>query len=96
MCLGIPGKVIDIIDEDGLLMGKIDFAGSVSKACLSYCENVEVGQYVVVHAGFAISVLDEADAEETLQYFKQMTEEAAKDGRDIYDNPLEREKDEIS
>jgi hydrogenase expression/formation protein HypC len=89
MCLGIPGKVIEINDEDGLLMGKIDYSGTISSACLSYCENVKVGEYVIVHAGFAISVIDEENAKETLSYFDQMAREAAKDGKDIYDNPLE-------
>ncbi len=88
MCLGMPGKVIEINEEDGLLMGKIDYSGSVSKACLSYCGEVKVGEYVIVHAGFAISVLDEESAQETLGYFKQMAEEAAKDGKDFLDNPL--------
>ncbi len=88
MCLGMPGKVIEITEEDGLLMGKVDYSGSVSTTCLSYCGDVEVGQYVIVHAGFAISVLDEDSAKETLEYFRQMAEEAAKDGKDILDSPL--------
>ena len=91
MCLGMPGKVIEINEEDGLLMGKVDYSGSVSKTCLSYCGDVKVGQYVIVHAGFAISVLDEESAIETLGYFKQMAEEAAKDGKDFLDNPLKHE-----
>lgn len=88
MCLGMPGKVIEINEEDGLLMGKVDYSGSISKTCLSYCGDVKVGQYVIVHAGFAISVLDEESATETLEYYKHMAEEAAKDGKDFLDNPL--------
>lgn len=88
MCLGMPGKVIEITEEDGLLMGKIDYSGSVNKTCLAYCGDVIVGQYVIVHAGFAISVLDEESAKETLEYYRQMAEEAAKDGKDFLDNPL--------
>lgn len=88
MCLGMPGKVIEINNEDGLMMGKIDYSGSISRACLSYCEDVKVGQYVIVHAGFAISVLDEESALETLDYYRQMAEEAAKEGKDILDNDL--------
>ena len=88
MCLGMPGKVIEINEEDGLLMGKVDYSGSIGKTCLSYCGDVKVGQYVIVHAGFAISVLDEESATETLGYYKQMAEEAAKDGKDFLDNPL--------
>lgn len=90
MCLGMPGKVIEINEEDGLLMGKVDYSGSISKTCLSYCDEVKVGQYVVVHAGFAISVLDEESAKETLEYYKQMAEEAAKEGKDFLDNPLQQ------
>lgn len=89
MCLGVPGKVIEIDNEDGLLMGNIDYSGMVNKACLSYCGEVKVGQYVIVHAGFAISVLDEESAKETLDYYKQMAEAAAKDGKDFLDNPLQ-------
>lgn len=88
MCLGMPGKVIEINEEEGLLMGKVDYSGTVSKTCLSYCGDVKVGQYVIVHAGFAISVLDEESAKETLDYYKQMADEAAKQGKDILDNPL--------
>jgi hydrogenase expression/formation protein HypC len=91
MCLGLPGKVIEINEEDGIKMGKIDYSGTVNKVCLDYCGDVEVGKYVIVHAGFAISVLDEEEAEETLQYYSDMAKEAAKDGRDILDNPLDPE-----
>lgn len=89
MCLAIPGKVLQIENEDGLKMGKVDFSGSISKACLEYIENVNVDDYVIVHAGFAISKLDKEAAEESIKLHKQMAEEAAKAGRDIYDNPLE-------
>jgi len=58
MCLAIPGKLLEIFDENGLKMGNIDFAGSVSKACLEYVPEIEIGQYAIVHAGFALSVLN--------------------------------------
>ena len=93
MCLGMPGKVIEITEEDGLLMGKVDYSGTISKTCLSYCGDVKEGEYVIVHAGFAISVLDEESAKETLNYYKQMADEAAKQGKDILDNPLSEEGD---
>ncbi|NOX16677.1 MAG: HypC/HybG/HupF family hydrogenase formation chaperone [Chlorobi bacterium] len=88
MCLAIPGKVIEIIDENGLKMGKIDYAGSVSRACVEYCGDVEVGNYVIVHAGMAISVLDEQEALESIAIHQSLAEEAAKEGKDIFDNPL--------
>ena len=94
MCLGIPGKVISISEEDGLLMGKIDFSGSVTNACLDSVKDVKVGQYVIIHAGFALSVLNEEEAKETLGYFDEMKKAAAKYGRGKYDNPLADEENE--
>ena len=72
MCLAIPGKVVSISPETGLSMGQIDFSGTVIKACLEYVPEAEVGDYVVVHAGFAISKLDEAEAHRTLDLWREM------------------------
>ncbi len=88
MCLAIPGKVVEIVEENGIKMGKIDYAGSISKACVEYCGDVEVGKYVIVHAGMAISVLDEEEAMKSINIHQQLADEAAKDGKDIFDNPL--------
>ena len=88
MCLGIPGKILEISDEDGLKMAKVDYSGIVNNICLNNCEDAKVGQYVIDHAGFALSVLDEDVAKETLGYYQQMAEAAAKVGKDILDNPL--------
>ena len=69
MCLGIPGRIVEVseIDAEGLIrMGKVDFGGIAREVCLAYVPEAEVGDYVVVHAGFAISRLDEAEAQETL------------------------------
>ncbi len=74
MCLAIPGKVIEIFQQDGMKMGKIDYAGLVNKACLEYCGSVELGQYVIVHAGFAISILDEHDAMASLEHLRGMAD----------------------
>ena len=89
MCLGIPGKIIEITDEDGLKMAKVDYSGVVNNVCLINCEDAKVGEYVIVHAGFALSVIDEKNAQETLGYYKQMSDAAAKEGKDILDNPLD-------
>ena len=62
MCLAIPGKLIEITEDDNLLMGRVDYSGTVQTACLAYVPEVRVGQYVLVHAGFAISVIDEEEA----------------------------------
>jgi hydrogenase expression/formation protein HypC len=72
MCLGVPGKVVDIYEADGIRMGKIDFGGILKEACLAYVPEVEVGDYTIVHVGFAITRLDEASAQESLALFQQM------------------------
>ena len=72
MCLGIPGKVIEIRDEGGLRMGRVDFGGVRKEACLAYEPDVEVGDYVIVHVGFAISKVDEAEAVRTLEMLATM------------------------
>ena len=72
MCLAVPGKVISIDDKDMLRMAKIDFAGVVREACLDMLPDVKVGEYVVVHAGFALNKVDENEAKETLRLFHEM------------------------
>ena len=72
MCLGIPGKVIEVRDEGGLPMGRVDFGGVRKEACLAYVPEVKVGDYVIVHVGFAISTVDEDEALRTLELLDQM------------------------
>ncbi len=72
MCLGIPGKVIEVRDEAGLAMGRVDFGGVRKDACLAYVQDVKVGDYVIVHVGFAISKVDEEEALRTLELLDQM------------------------
>ncbi len=72
MCLGVPGKVTEIYEIGGLRMGKVDFGGIVKETCLAYVPEVEVGDYTVIHVGFAISKLDEQAAQESLALFKEM------------------------
>jgi hydrogenase expression/formation protein HypC len=74
MCLGIPGRVTEVYEQDGLPMGKVDFGGIVRETCLAYTPEAQVGDYVIVHVGFAISRLDEAEAQETLAYFDEISE----------------------
>ncbi|HSQ00185.1 MAG TPA: HypC/HybG/HupF family hydrogenase formation chaperone [Candidatus Dormibacteraeota bacterium] len=66
MCLGVPARVTAIGDEDGLRMGAVDFGGSSRRVCLAYVPEAALGDYVVVHAGFAIAVVDAAEAAATL------------------------------
>ncbi len=79
MCLGIPGKVLEIYQQDDLPMGKVEFGGIVKEACLAYTPEVQVGDYVIVHVGFAISRLDEAEAEEIFSYLEQIGQAAAEE-----------------
>jgi hydrogenase expression/formation protein HypC len=72
MCLGIPGKVTEIRDEAGLPMGKVDFGGVRKDACLAYLPETRVGDYVIVHVGFAISRVDEDEAVRTLEILETM------------------------
>jgi hydrogenase expression/formation protein HypC len=72
MCLGVPGKIVEIYELNNLLMGKIDFGGMMRETCLAYTENPQVGQYVIVHVGFAISTLDEDEALRTLEVLRDM------------------------
>jgi hydrogenase expression/formation protein HypC len=67
MCLAVPGKVVEITGEGELRMGKVDFAGVQRQACLAYVPEVQLGDYVLVHVGFAISRIDEQAAQETLE-----------------------------
>ncbi|MEI7744897.1 MAG: HypC/HybG/HupF family hydrogenase formation chaperone [Chloroflexota bacterium] len=72
MCLGIPGRVTEIRDEAGLMMGKVDFGGVRKDACLAYLPDIALGDYVIVHVGFAISKVDEAEALKTLEILDEM------------------------
>jgi hydrogenase expression/formation protein HypC len=72
MCLGVPGKVTELFDEDGVRMGTVDFGGITRKACLEYAPEVEVGSFVVIHVGFAISVVDEEEAARAYELLAEM------------------------
>jgi hydrogenase expression/formation protein HypC len=74
MCLAVPGKVTEIFEENGIKMGRVDFSGNLQRACLSCLPEVRIGDYVIVHAGFALNILDEEEALETLEIFRQMAE----------------------
>ncbi|MEW6234958.1 MAG: HypC/HybG/HupF family hydrogenase formation chaperone [Candidatus Omnitrophota bacterium] len=78
MCLGIPGKIVSVTDgEDIYRMGTIDFSGVRKEISLAYVPEAQVGDYVVVHAGFAISVVDEEEANQVFEYLKEMEELAS-------------------
>ena len=75
MCLGIPGKVVEINDEGPLRMARVDFGGVRKEACLAYLPEVVVGDYVIIHVGFAISQLDEEEANKTLELLRMIDAE---------------------
>ena len=72
MCLAIPGKVVEFHENDGIRMSKVDFGGITKEACLEYLPEVEIGDYVLVHVGFAISKVDAEEAARTYKYLDEM------------------------
>ena len=75
MCLGIPGRIVEMRDDAGLAMGTIDFGGVRREVCLAYvADEVEIGDYAIVHVGFAISKVDEEEAVRTFQVLREMSQ----------------------
>lgn len=73
MCLAVPGKILSIVGSDPLLRsGRVDFAGIVKQINLAYVPEAQVGDYVLVHVGFAISTIDESEALQVFDYLRQM------------------------
>jgi len=72
MCLAVPGRVLSIAEVDGTLMADVDFGGVRKAVCLQYIPDATIGEYVVVHVGFAIQRLDEESARETLANFERL------------------------
>jgi len=72
MCLAVPGRVLSITDIDGTRMAEVDFGGVHKRVCLEYIPDAAIGEYVVVHVGFAIQRLDEESARQTLATFERM------------------------
>ncbi len=72
MCLAVPGQVTEIYEAMGTRMGKVNFGGIVKEVCLAYLPEIAVGDYTIVHVGFAIARVDEESAQRTLETFRQM------------------------
>lgn len=72
MCLGVPGKIVEIYEAGNLKMGKVDFGGVTREACLAYVPDAEVGDYTVIHVGFAISRLSEEEANASLETLREI------------------------
>ena len=79
MCLGVPARIEEIYQKDGLKMARVDFGGVSREVCLDYVPEAKVGEYCIIHVGFAISLLGEAEAQETLTLLNQIA--------DLEDNP---------
>ena len=74
MCLAIPGKILEFHDSNGIKMAKVDFGGVSREACLEYLPEAGLGDFVMVHVGFAISKVDEEEAARTFKYLEEMDE----------------------
>ena len=72
MCLGIPGKVVETYREHDVLMGKVDFSGVLKRVCLEHVPEVQPGEYVIVHVGFALQRVDEEEALRVFEFLKEM------------------------
>ena len=96
MCLGIPGKLIEVHQDspEALPMGKVDFGGILKEICLAYTPEAQVGDYVLVHVGFAISRIDETEAQEIFGYLKEIGSiEEAEEARE--DSGLRAQRSEL-
>ena len=74
MCLAVPGQVEEIYEAHGATMGRVNFGGVVKEVCLAYLPEIQVGDYTIVHVGFAISKVDEEEARRTFQVLREMSE----------------------
>ncbi|MGC8855282.1 MAG: HypC/HybG/HupF family hydrogenase formation chaperone [Anaerolineae bacterium] len=76
----MPGKIVEIFEREGLRMARVDYGGVFRETCLEYVPEAKVGDYCVIHVGFAISLLSEAEAQETLDLLRQIDDAAAEEG----------------
>ena len=72
MCLGVPGKILEIYEKQGLRMAQVDFSGVKREACIEHVPEAKVGDYAIIHVGFAISLLSEEEAQETMDLLRQI------------------------
>ena len=82
MCLGIPGRLVEVHKQDDLPMGKVEFGGIRKEVCLAYTPEAQVGDYVLVHVGFAISRIDEQEAQEIFSYLEEIGAAGEENGSD--------------
>jgi hydrogenase expression/formation protein HypC len=74
MCLGVPGKIVEVFESSGMKMGKIDFGGVIKEACLAYVPEAKIGDFCIIHVGLALSILNEAEATTSLETLREIAE----------------------
>jgi hydrogenase expression/formation protein HypC len=72
MCLGIPAKVIELYEANGMRMAKVDFGGVIKEACMEYLPEIKINDYTLIHVGFGLSIIDEKEAKETMEMLRQI------------------------
>lgn len=91
MCLAIPGRILETYDRQGVRMAKVQFGGVTRESCIEYVPEAEAGSYVLVHVGFALSVIDEEEARRTYQLLEELNQlgelEVEQDALDDKDRP---------
>jgi hydrogenase expression/formation protein HypC len=74
MCLGVPGKIIEIYEKQGLSMAQVDFSGVIREACIEHVPEAKVGDYAIIHVGFAISLVSEEEAQQSMDLLREILE----------------------
>ena len=82
MCLGVPGKIVEIYEKQGLRMATVDFSGVKREACIEHVPEADVGNYVIIHVGFAISLLSEEEAQDSMDLLREILEAGETDRED--------------
>jgi hydrogenase expression/formation protein HypC len=82
MCLAVPGKIIEIYEKQELKMAKVDFSGVTREACIEHVPEAKIGDYAIIHVGFAISLLSEEEAQESIDLIREIIEAGDLEGKD--------------
>lgn len=87
MCLGVPGKITELYEKGGLPMARVDFGGVFREACMSYVPEAKVGDYCIIHVGFALNLLSEEEANETMTLLKEISDLGSELGLNVEGTP---------
>ncbi len=82
MCLAVPGKIIEIYEKQELMMAKVDFSGVTREACIEHVPEAKIGDYAIIHVGFAISLLSEEEAQESIDLLREIIEAGELEGEE--------------